>query len=298
MVHSPFAAAFTPGTRLREDRGRTIVMSTRALADLQVPSGRITVADPFETSFDEPGTPLARTAPTGTFPVEVALAHLDNGDIRVACARVRFGEGPAVSWEAATFEGQAPIEDKIPGYGVDAGTGCFFDVAACAPVSEAETEAWLAATQANYVGTATWHVAPVGGANVVMFSSGWGDGFYGSFWGFDAKGGLAELVTDFEVLLGSIYEQVALPLPLPRGRLSHPDLARHAVSLRTLWLSRNMAILGGRGAARVELSSGGEVQMSRKGGERHYTWTPPPPGTQLLVMIHVGVKPLDVLEAA
>ncbi|NET37521.1 MAG: DUF4241 domain-containing protein [Cyanothece sp. SIO1E1] len=35
------------------------------------------------------------------------------------------------------------------------------------------------------------------GANVIAFSSGWGDGGYASYWGYDAKGNLASLVTDF-----------------------------------------------------------------------------------------------------
>ena len=34
-------------------------------------------------------------------------------------------------------------------------------------------------------------------ANVIAFSSGWGDGGYSSYWGYDEKGNLAALVTDF-----------------------------------------------------------------------------------------------------
>jgi len=36
-------------------------------------------------------------------------------------------------------------------------------------------------------------------ANVITFSSGWGDGGYASFWGYDALGDLTCLVTDFNL---------------------------------------------------------------------------------------------------
>src|SRR5437016_8941316 len=92
MVHSPFAAAFRPGTCFRDDdRGCTIEIQTHVVSELKLPSGRVDVADPFTTSFDETSQPLAQIAPTGVFPVEVAVARFaDNGDLRVACARVRF----------------------------------------------------------------------------------------------------------------------------------------------------------------------------------------------------------------
>jgi Protein of unknown function (DUF4241) len=34
----------------------------------------------------------------------------------------------------------------------------------------------------------------------VIFSAGWGDGFYASYWGLNAKGEPLKLVTDFNVL--------------------------------------------------------------------------------------------------
>lgn len=40
----------------------------------------------------------------------------------------------------------------------------------------------------------------VTGLNVMIFSSGYGDGFYASYWGFDDTGSPVALVTDFRVL--------------------------------------------------------------------------------------------------
>jgi hypothetical protein len=234
------------------------------LGELEVPSGRLCASDPFTSSFEN-DKPFAYTAPAGVYPVELAIARFDNADQRVACARLRFSAENAVAtrWELALFEGQAqPASDEVAGYGVDAGMGCFFDQRAQGKVDEKESEAWLRAAEKNSVDTWTWHSSELGAANVVMFSSGFGDGFYGSYWGFSADGRLVELVTDFEVLIGSIMERFELPLPLARGHLRHPVLERHDIEFRVPWLARRTVILGGKGAARVELTDGSAVVMT------------------------------------
>jgi hypothetical protein len=296
-VHSPFAAAFTRGARFADDRGRSIEMSVHRLGELQVPSGRLCASDPFTTSF-ESEKPFAYMAPAGVYPVELAIASFDNADQRVACARVRFSAENAVAtrWELALLEEQAePGADEVAGYGVDAGMGCFFDQHAQGKVDEKESEAWLRAAEKNSVDTWTWHLSELGAANVVMFSSGFGDGFYGSYWGSSAEGGLVELVTDFEVLIGSILERFELPLPLARGPLRHPVLERHDVDFRVPWLARRTVILGGKGAARVELTDGSPVTMKYVLNERRYTWSEPAQGARLRVSVMTGAKPLDVL---
>jgi hypothetical protein len=296
MVHSLFAAAFTPGARFASERGGTIEMSTQQIAVLKLPTGRVLASDPLTTSFENPGSPLARAAPTGEFPVEVALARFEGGDTRLACARVRFAEPrrAAVRWEVARFEGQEPPgPDRVVGYRVDAGMGSFFDAAARARVDETTRQAWLAAADDKETAAWTWHEAPLAGANVVMFSTGWGDGFYLSYWGFDAADQLVELVTDFEVLVGPISERIEVPLPLPRGRFRHPLLERHDVTMTVPLLSRRAAILGGRGSARIELSDGSAVQMTPKGLEREYTWDSASAGAKVVIHVLVGVEALQ-----
>ena len=292
MSHSPFHAAFTPGTRFAQPSGGPVDVDTRVLGELRVPTGRIVVADPFITDFTGPPASLARPVPIGVFPVELALAHMrDSDDIRVACARVRFAPSDirAVRWELATFEDQDPVpDDQIAGYGVDAGMGCFFDAAARTP----HDDTWLATSERNYVPTWTWLLAEAGPANIVMFSSGWGDGFYASYWGLDEHEKLVELITDFAVLLAPVVERIELPLPLPRGPLVHPQLAAHQVSLRTPFLSRTTAVLAGPGSADLRLSNGAAVDVQWHGSERHCRWQKPPPGVHLIVEFTTGVAPL------
>lgn len=298
MVHSDFTAAFTPGTRFADDDGDVIEVSPRVIGELDVPSGRLCVCDPLTSSFEELA-PLAREAPTGTFPVEVAIARMANGDLRVACARVRFDAATqATTWEPALVEGQPPPgEDEVPGYGVDAGMGSFLDAVARASFDEATTDAWLAALERNSVDTWTSHVAGIGKANVVMCSSGWGDGFYASWWGLSAEGHVVELVTDFEVLLGPVRETFELQLPLASGAVKHPLLVKHGVTLKAPLLSKNTLVAGGEGSVRIKLSDETPVQMTPKRAERRYSWQKPAPGVRLLVSVFGGLRPLDVLPS-
>ncbi len=127
-----------------------------------------------------------------------------------------------------------------------------------------------------------------------MFSSGWGDGVYSSWWGLGPAGNLVEVVTDFQVLVETTSEKFDLPLPLSRGRISHPVLEKHDVRMKTPLLSRSAVILAGTDAARVELSDGAPVTMTYRGDERHYTWATSQPGTRLIVSVMTGVKPLDL----
>lgn len=104
MVHSPFTMAFIPGTRFDDARGGKVEMTTRIIGELKVPTGKLHVADPFTTAFDDPGGPLARVAPRGTFPVEAAIARFENGDLRIACVRVRFGADGARASRCGTCQ--------------------------------------------------------------------------------------------------------------------------------------------------------------------------------------------------
>lgn len=270
-------------------------MSLRAVGELRVPTGCILVGDPGTTDFAAPASPLALRAPTGVFPVEVALATFDAGDTRVACARVRFADRPATKWEAALFEGDVAGPDAEAAYGVDCGTGCFYDAAACGEVDEATSAAWLAALRRNAVDTWSWHVAKVGHANVVMFSSGWGDGFYGSYWGFDEYGEVVELVTDFDVLVELTSERLELPLPLTRGTQEHPWLAERGISVRRPLFGRTSAIVGGRLDLQVALSDDVPLVMRQQRDGCLCKWKRNTPGLRLVITVTNGVRPLDAV---
>lgn len=175
------------------------------LGTLEVLTGEIVVADPLVTPDRDS---LARKVKPGKHPVTLYEA-----EGRIAVAVLRVAPGNPVKWELATLPGQNISELKkgeMFGYPVDAGTGSFMDKAAYPLMLEREKrEIAAGATNFNYyddVLAAEYddyvmhQPLPENPINVAVFSSGWGDGFYASFWGLDAAGEPLVLLTDFQVL--------------------------------------------------------------------------------------------------
>lgn len=296
VVHTRFDAAFRAGAVFLDGRAR-IPVEQRVLGEVTVTSGRIAAGDPFTAPLD--GTEgFRRRVPVGRHPVEVVLAKLPPDDVRVACARVRFAEEPAVRWEVAALDGLEELEDESPprGFGVDSGTAGFYDGSTRLEADSALIEEWLEACDRNYVDTWTWHASDSGGTSIVMFSSGCGDGVYLSYWGFDAAGRVVELVSDFEVLVAPIETTIRIPLPLPRGRVVHPGLAALGVSLETpLLFGRTSFTLRSRsGIATATMSDDSSpAESSLAGDVRQYRWDRFPRVGELVIHVEKGTRPLD-----
>lgn len=292
MDHADFTDVLRAGRFRRE--GETIAIEVKNLGDVIVRSGRITVCDPLAPSVV---MDLAREVPKGKHPVEVAIAKMGK-DQRVALGCVRFAKGKAVRWEMATARGQSAKKlapGEFYGYGVDAGTGCFVDTKAAKMLDEEEVgEAILAGLGKTRVYTWAWTNVKLGDANVVAFSSGYGDGFYGSYWGFDAKGALVALVTDFGLMTEPIEEKLVFPRI---GPFTHPKLKSAGVAL-TKVRGKDLGFKV-RGDANVMLvtSKGKFIPASteRKYTERDQTivFTPkkPPVDVQLAVTVTLGFRP-------
>lgn len=175
------------------------------MGELELPTGEIVVADPL-VEPERPG--LTRRVTPGRYSVSLYQAQG-----RTALALLRIAPGQAVRWELATIPGQdiSTLKgDEIFGYPVDAGTGCFMDRTAYPLMLEREKrEIAAGATNFNYYddvlaseyGDYVMHrPLPENPLNIAVFSSGWGDGFYASFWGLDPAGNPLMLLTDFGVL--------------------------------------------------------------------------------------------------
>ena len=195
--------------------GRVTSCEWRSLGPVPLRTGRVVACDPLADPRDRP---FARAAPTGAFPVELLIARHgeeeEKADERVAAAVWRFGprplaEDPPASWEPALLDGQdaaALGPGEFYGYGVDAGVGGFMgDDAARALLARMDAEEMyfeeiMEQMEETYRHTRDWAVVrpdPADpGAAVAVFSSGYGDGFYGSWWGLDAAGAAVCLVTD------------------------------------------------------------------------------------------------------
>ncbi|HET6313899.1 MAG TPA: DUF4241 domain-containing protein [Chloroflexia bacterium] len=191
---------------IQEDTWR-VRLERRELGHLVVASGKVVGCDPF--TVYEGVLPFDVEVEPGRYPVVLSIAHVEeNGDQRVAYAMLSLGEGRPVRWELATWPGRGLAdlgEGEVFGYPVDAGTGSFMDEVAARMLAQDEdlVDRLLDDSRDNYVDTWTWtdFVADDDtGANVISFSSGFGDGFYPSYMAFDEDGRMVALVTDFGVV--------------------------------------------------------------------------------------------------
>lgn len=191
-----------------EKQQDNISIREQALGKINLPTGKIVANDPVCNFQMEP---FERTAAPGQYPVMLYVAHIDD-DQRVAFAEIRFTEELPAEFELATVSGNDVSklgDDDFFGYGVDSGTGGFMDEITCGELeklTDASDDYMFDplddALEESYVPTYdTANVClPDSEHNIVAFSSGFGDGIYPSFWGFDKNGELCSLITDFMVI--------------------------------------------------------------------------------------------------
>lgn len=209
MALLDYTKYFQDKARFHNDYLGDFSIHCREAGSVLVPSGGIVACDPLVN----PETPsFTVQVPPGRYPIVLSLARMDSGDERVALAMLRVSSQAPRRWEAAVLPGQDPGklgEDEFYGYGVDAGLGCFMSSEASQALvgkmqeHEDYFEEILEAVEKNYIHTRNWVEWPLdesSGLNMVIFSSGMGDGAYGSYWGYDEAGQVACLVTDFGLL--------------------------------------------------------------------------------------------------
>lgn len=175
------------------------------VGDLKIKGGSIVACDPFLYNNDKP---FSNIFPIGTFPVQLAVA-LVRDDERVAFARIKFSNEVPLTWTLAVCDGQDISqlkENEIFGYGVDAGTGAFMDTSGAAELmsfmtaKEDNYQVLIDEMERNYKDTWDYLMWQQNDSNVAMFKSGWGDGVYATYIGYDKTGNICRLVTDFAVI--------------------------------------------------------------------------------------------------
>lgn len=153
----------------------TIQFSLAEAGRLAVTDGRIAAGD---AQADPAPAPFTQCVPNGEYPVTLALAGFENGDQRIAYARVLLDDAPAAHcYPALTADQDARTlkDGEIFGFAVESGTARFSSA----------------------------------GSNV-DFPAGAGKGPYASYFAYDKAGRVVALVTDFAVVPG------IRDLPAPR----------------------------------------------------------------------------------
>lgn len=314
--HSDFAEAFRTGARFALPFAK-IEMRTQALGELEVSSGQLVACDPLSAFQLEP---FVQAVPNGKHRVQLAIAKLDNGDQRVAAARVIFRFGTPTRWTLATIAGENVAElqeGSTFGYGVDSGTGCFVDAAVAAGLPDPEVQKAISAQlEETYVHTWSCAGVPLQGGNVVAFSSGFGDGSYSSYWGFGAGGELLMLVTDFGVLVESVSDDVFIERApgQPLGPIATPALEKYGIRVARIEMPADVEVVEGEAGGPVfELATPRAVEVELvdpKGervpvpastlheGERQIVAFPKelPADARLKISVPLGLKPLPSLR--
>ena len=194
------------------------------IGNLHLPTGKIIAGDPF---FTEKARPFFRSVKPGTYPVRIYMTEVEADHYRIAYAKIKFKNEYANNWILALrddikMENIADLkEDEYIGFPVDGGLGCFLDVKTNAlyvyefdsiyeqysdykMYNDLLTEEFLNYSSNNrYSGEqGDWnnHIVDIkSGLNVIMFTSGWGDGIYPAYWGYNDKKETVELTIDFLV---------------------------------------------------------------------------------------------------
>jgi len=208
-IQANLSDSFVNGRIVRTANGNGY-LKIMTIGTLEVPSGSIVACDPL-VSFD--ARPFAQPVPRGTYPVVLSIVKL-NEDERVAYAKLLISNAPTTTWNPALLTEQNTKKSEPEfGYVVDTGTGSFMDAKAASMLLKMledevfennDTYSSLIVKEMEKSRVPTWAWANLkldeAEGNLITFSSGWGDGRYPSYFGFDEQGNVTELITDFRVL--------------------------------------------------------------------------------------------------
>ncbi|RYY71718.1 MAG: DUF4241 domain-containing protein [Chitinophagaceae bacterium] len=172
------------------------------IGNLKVSSGKIIACDPLHV--EEYGIPFTQQFPVGEFPVQLAIAQVGLEEM-IAFMRVKFSNKPVVKWEFALQKGQQPLPiggSEIHGYGVDAARGIMMDVEARKHLNAEKLTSMndtLYQEMDKHIHNG-WRYAlyNFGDYNLAAFTTGFGDGRYATYIGFDIEGKPCRLLTDFD----------------------------------------------------------------------------------------------------
>jgi hypothetical protein len=186
-------ATLPPGiARITEDGD--LVLTDDVIAEpLVLPSGAVVADAALAGGVD----PLPYTVDPGSYPVHVTLAAASGDRFgNVAFASLVVSDSPTVRWT------------EVPGVGVDGGTAGFVSAEGSDALGQLiadDDAAWSALQEAAFDSLAAHDYLvtdfPIDDTlNMVLFSTGYGDGGYPLFVGLDANGKPTRFVIDFLII--------------------------------------------------------------------------------------------------
>lgn len=179
---------------------------------IKITSGQLVACDP---GFLEFKSPFVTKIPMGEYSVRITIAHdLNDADENITFATIHLGDSKVVRWELMLLPEQNISQlhdDQFFGYGVDTGIGCFTDFSVVEYIKSQKlgNETYIELrNNMTSLGTRlrAWGSMNVKNGNIVAFASGWGDGAYPTFIGFNETDQITAIVTDFMCIYNDYYE--------------------------------------------------------------------------------------------
>lgn len=196
--------------------------ATLELGKLSVPSGRLIAADPLCNLEFGDVAPFLLRAPKGRHPVTLSVFAEEGYAVRYLAAKLAFNQARPVRFQLAMKPGEFAESlgpQEIFGFPVGAGLACFCDeeiqksyASFCAGwkkshrdgnlygdyfaehfVKSAEQSPQYQQEEGDWL---NWTL-PDGSGNVIMFNSGFGDGVYPAYWGYDERHQICCLILQF-----------------------------------------------------------------------------------------------------
>lgn len=179
------------------------------IGDLHFSSGKIVAVDP---ELLEEYIAYQIAIQPGNYPVSIFVATDGNGDQRVAFTSIYLNGKKAIRWEMARFQDEGNEIDpymEISGFGVDSGKAAILDQRVADQLLANDLSLdfiFSRQMEDKYVDTFSYSIGPVvnhsDSNEVIVFDSGWGDGCYPGYFGYDSEDNPCAFVIDCMILWG------------------------------------------------------------------------------------------------
>lgn len=185
---------------------------------LSLPTGAVVCTDPM---YREIALPQTWTVKEGVYPVYLYIAFEGEAAWRIAYAELVFKDEIPKYWEMSLISEQLLVtafEKMMNGmYPVENGLSCFADYETFKIYEEEINNFYERDNDANFYNDVldkyfkeNANIPPSSRGedwinyqpknargNIIMFGSGWGDGIYPRYIGYDSKGNIIKMITDF-----------------------------------------------------------------------------------------------------
>ena len=191
------------------------------IGEVNLSSGKIIACDPLAYLYENQVSPFIQTVKPNKYKVSLLIIKDEE---RISIAKISFSDKEAKRYELAVTgeEDLSEVEEgEFFGYPVDAGMGCFCDYDAAKKYFEYENKLEEESGgdfdnryddlfsdllednakknpkyQSEYGDWLNWNI-PESDSNIVLFTSGYGDGYYPSYFAYDENDNICALYTIF-----------------------------------------------------------------------------------------------------